>query len=184
MSRNVQLVILCEDTQHEAFVRRFLRKKGWSTRRLRVEKAPGGHGSGEQFVRERFPRELQEFRKKRHIAQALIVMIDGDASGVHARLEALMNACSAHGVDTRQDDESVAVFVPTWCIETWFAYLDGETVGETRNNYPRLGRERECQHHVDILAGMCAAGQLREPAPPSLQAACYEFNERIAPLNR
>lgn len=184
MSRKVQLVILCEDTQHEAFIRRFLRETGFSTNRLRVEKAPDGRGSGAQFVRKRFPRELRTFREKRHIAQALIVMIDGDAKGLHARLKALGDACARHGVDMRHDDESVAVFVPTWCIETWFAYLDGETVDETRNNYPRLSRERDCKRHVDTLARMCKSGQLRDPAPPSLQAACSEFTERLAPLGR
>ena len=184
MSRNVQLVILCEDTQHEVFIRRFLKKTGWSTRRLRVEKTPGGRGSGEQFVRERFPGELREFRRKRHLAQALIVMIDGDANGVHARLEALENTCDAQNVDIRQDDEPVAIFVPTWRIETWFAYLEGQTVDENRENYPRLRRERECQRHVDALAGMCESGQLRQPAPPSLQAACSEYNKRIAPLDQ
>ena len=29
MSRNVSLVVLCEDTQHEAFVRHFLKRKRW-----------------------------------------------------------------------------------------------------------------------------------------------------------
>ena len=43
MSRSVQLVLLCEDSQHETFVRRFLDRAGWSTR-LRW-KAPKGQGS-------------------------------------------------------------------------------------------------------------------------------------------
>ena len=32
----------------------------FALRRLLGEKAPGGHGSAEQFVRERFPEELEE----------------------------------------------------------------------------------------------------------------------------
>lgn len=45
MSRRVQLVLLCEDNQHEAFARRFLNAMGWETRAMRVEKAPGGRGA-------------------------------------------------------------------------------------------------------------------------------------------
>jgi len=184
MSRNVQLIILCEDTQHESFVRRFLKKRGWPTRRLRVERASGDRGSGEQFVRERFPRELKAFRKKRHIAQALIVMIDGDKQGVDNRILALDNACKADGVSARQNDENVVIFVPTWCIETWFAYLDGQTVDETVRSYPKLKHERDCQGYVDTLAGMCANGQLRQPAPLSLQAACNEYDKKLAQLGQ
>ena len=37
MSRNVQVVILCEDRQHEAFARRFLERAGKDVRVQRVE---------------------------------------------------------------------------------------------------------------------------------------------------
>ena len=71
------------------------------------------------------------------------------------------------------------VFIPTWNIETWFAYLDGATVDEARSDYPRLTRERECQRHVDALTGMCRAGALRQPSPPSLGRACDEYRTRL-----
>ena len=156
MSRNVQIVLLCEDTQHEAFARRFLKAMGWSTRRMRVEKGSGRGGSAEQFVRERFPTELAAYRSKRGaVGQALIVVIDGDRGGVPARHQELDAACEAKSCNPREPDEHVAVFVPTWRIETWFAYLDGQSVDETKTDYPRVRRERECQRHVDVLADMC-----------------------------
>ena len=37
--RRVQIVILCEDNQHEAFIRRFLKGMGWNNREFRVEKS-------------------------------------------------------------------------------------------------------------------------------------------------
>src|SRR5438128_7369049 len=120
MSRGVQLVLVCEDTQHETFARRFLEKAGWSTRRLRVEKAPKGRGSAVQFVRERFPIELSAYRSNRNrVAQGLIVMLDGDAQGVAVRLAELMSACQGEGVQPRDRDEHVVMIVPTWNIETW-----------------------------------------------------------------
>lgn len=180
MSRKVQIVLLCEDTQHEAFARRFLNRMGWSTRRMRVEKGSGRGGSAEQFVRERFPTELATYRSKRgFVGQALIVVIDGDQHGVKGRHDELDALIRAETGTARQADEKVAVFVPAWRIETWFAYLDGEDVDETKRDYPRLVRERECGRHVGALADMCHAGELRPPAPPSLQAACDEFNNRI-----
>ena len=71
-------------------------------------------------------------------------MLDGDAGGVDARLTALDEACRQASVAPRgKADHVVAVFVPTWSIETWLAYLNGETVDETRKNYPRLERPRD-----------------------------------------
>ena len=176
MKRKVQIVLLCEDTQHEAFVRRFLEEAGWSTRRLRVEKAPGGRGSAEQFVRVHFPRELGAYRRRRGaVAQALIVILDGDKKGAQRRHAELDEACRANRMDIRQLDERVLVLVPTWNIETWIAYLGGQTVDEARRDYPRLPRARECQPHIETLAAMCRDRTLREPAPPSLESACAEY---------
>jgi hypothetical protein len=50
--RRVKIVLLCEDSQHEAFARRFLGGMGWNTREIRVEKSPSAGGSAEQWVRE------------------------------------------------------------------------------------------------------------------------------------
>ena len=181
MSREVQIVLLCEDRQHQAFVERFLGSMGRLTpkskRRFRVEKASQGRGAAEQFVRERFPRELAEYRRRRsRVSVALVVMLDGDAAGVTGHLAELDAACTEQGIPVRRSDEAVFVFVPTWRIESWLAWLDdGETIDEERRDYPRLPRERDCQRHASALADMCRNRQLRAPAPPSLAAACTEY---------
>jgi len=180
MSRRVQLVLLCEDSQQETFARRFLAKAGWFTRRLRVEKAPKGRGSAVQFVRERFPIELLAYRSNRHrVAEVLITMLDGDTQGVTGRLDELAKACQGEGIKPRENDEHVAIFVPTWNIETWLAYLGGTNVDEGKSDYPRLDRPRDCQQHVDQLYEMCQQGALRQPAPASLEAACEEYRTRM-----
>ncbi|HEX4962009.1 MAG TPA: hypothetical protein VF173_14315 [Thermoanaerobaculia bacterium] len=179
MSRRVQLVLLCEDKQQEVFARRFLNAVGWETRAMRVEKAPPGRGAGEQFVRERFPRELKAHRS-RPVSQALVVMMDGDAAGPAARLQQLGKVCREAGIAERAGDERVAVFIPTWNIETWLAYLEGRQVEEGRSDYPRLASERDCQRHVEALVQMCRTEKLREPAPSSLNAACSEYHARLA----
>ena len=101
-------------------------------------------------------------------------MIDGDNNSIERRLRQLDDACSNRGVSPRNPTDKVLVFVPVRNIETWFAYLDGETVNET-DIYPKLNRERECKRHVEALYSMCEAGRLRPPAPPSLEPACREY---------
>ena len=175
MTRNVQIVLLCEDQQHEVFARRFLKKAGWGIRELRVEKAPQGRGAGEQYVRHRFPTELADFRRRTLRSKALIVLLDGDKRGMQGRLDDLAGACELRGIPVRQDDDRVFVLIPTRSIETWFAYLDGDTVDEKDTVYRRLSKPSECQRHVDAVTDMCQRQQLRNPAPPSLIAACKEY---------
>lgn len=179
MNRTVSVVILCEDRQHEAFARRFLAAAGSSFRVQRVEISPKGRGSGEQFVRARFAKELAYYRSRQHrVDQALVIVIDADRSELAERNRQLDDAAREGGLEARQPDERVAMFVPARNIETWLAYLDGRTVNDT-DEYPRLPRQRECQRHVDVLYGMCQQGELRQPAPPSLRAACDEYRTRL-----
>jgi hypothetical protein len=181
MSRSVNIVILCEDRQHDAFVRRFLELAGKGLRIQRVEVSPKGRGSGEQFVRERFVKELTYYRTRKHrVTQALIVVIDADRQEVAARIEQLEKAAAKGGQERRQGDEQVAFFISARNIETWLAYLDGQTVNED-DTYPRLNRERDCKRHVKYLYDMCQGRALRQPAPPSLEAACTEYRSRLQP---
>ena len=181
VSREVQIVLLCEDSQHEAFVVRFLEATGRLTRkmkhRLRAQKAQQGRGSAEQFVREQFPKELAEYRRRRNLVSvALVVILDGDAAGVTGRLADLDAACAEQGIPARLSDEDVFVFVPTWRIESWLAWLDGETIiDEAKRDYPRLQRARDCQPHARRLADMCRTRQVPSSVPPSLAAACKEY---------
>lgn len=178
--RRVQCVLLCEDRQHEAFVRRFLKAAGVVTnpRMLYVEPFPCGFGAADKFVEEAYVTELDACRRS-HVATTLLVVTDGDAAGVSGRLRRLDAACKRQNVAARSSEDSVAVFVPTWNIETWLAYLDGETVEEDRKDYPKLPRPRECRRHVGVLVEMCRRGALRTPAPESLQAACEEYRTRL-----
>jgi len=179
MSRTVQVVILCEDRQHEAFARRFLERTGKGLRVQRVEVSPQGRGSGEQFVRQRYAEELAYYRARKHrVEQALVVLIDADLRDVAARIEQIESACTEAGEERRGGDGRVAMIVPARNIETWLAYLEGQSVNE-KDEYPRLKRERDCQRHVDKLYEMCQQGALRQPAPPSLEAACAEYRSRL-----
>ncbi|MCY3871836.1 MAG: hypothetical protein OXG87_19990 [Gemmatimonadetes bacterium] len=107
----------------------------------------------------------------------LVVMIDSDNDSIEERMKQLDDACTQKGVSPREsgDKVKIAIFVPKRNIETWLAYLDGEPVNET-DEYPKLGRERDCEKHVKVLEEMCTRGRLRTPAPPSLEDACRKYN--------
>ena len=180
-SRRVGLVLLCEDSQHEAFTRRFLKGMGWETRELRVEMSPSGRGSAEQWVREKFATELVAYRdRSSRAASALVTMIDADAGTVQDRVNDLREACRAKQIRFRAPDEAVAIAVPKRNIETWIHYLKGNPANEEAE-YPRLDRTSECQDAVDALLEQCRPPGLRPDAPPSLAVACNEYNDRIRP---
>jgi len=177
--RRVRMVILCEDSQQEAFIRRFLKGMGWNTRELRVEKSPSAGGAAEQWVRERFPDELMVYRQRRkRAASALILMIDADRKNVADRITEIRSECRLRQVPFREDGEAVGLAIPKRNIETWIHYLNGATVNE-QDVYPKLDRERECRTAVTSLVLQCRTTGLSQDAPPALTAACDEYSGRI-----
>jgi hypothetical protein len=170
----VKVVPVAEDEQLACFARRFLEKFGYTSWDWRVEKPKAGKGSGEQFVREQMPGELEAMRD--YQSEALIILTDTDTMTVKKRIQTLRKECSAKGVDWRKQGEAVLLITPKRNIETWLAYLRGETVDEEREQpYPKYDAESDCRDQVNELHKMCDKGKLREPAPASLVAACEEW---------
>lgn len=167
-------VVLCEDRQHEVFMRAFLVSRGIPARRIRVEIALEGRGSGEQYVRRKYPEEVKAYRSKcNYLNIALAVMIDADMRRVVDRLNELDASLAKAELDRRQPNERIGIFVPKRNIETWIHYLMGEIVDED-TAYPKLKKQSECKPLVEELAQKCNQ-PLEQEAPPSLQAACTEL---------
>lgn len=176
--RRAQLVLVCEDRQHEAFIRRFLESSGSSTRRLRVEMNPKGRGSGEQWVRKTYATEVKRLRAKPHLfAQGLIVAIDQDRPE-NDREAQLQEELRINNLSERMGGESIAHVIPARNIETWLAYLAGSDVNETIA-YPKLTKESDCAAMVIELKRMCDARELRQPAPSSLERTCTDYRTRL-----
>jgi hypothetical protein len=183
-SRRVKLVLLCEDNQHEAFTRRFLKGMGWNTREIRVEKSPSAGGSAECWVRINFTKELGIYRaRKTKAASALVTMLDADKKTVQGRIMELESECQANHLEFRTNDEAVAVIVPKRNIETWIHYLKGNRVNE-EDVYPKLPREKGCKPSVDALVSFCRTSGLNPDAPNSLILACNEYDTRIKGQNK
>ena len=177
-------MLLCEDSQHEAFARRFLSGMGWETREMRVERGRKGLGSGEHWVRSRFPTELAEYRNRTtRAATALIAIIDADSGSVLDHIGELSDACAARKVAFRTANEAVAIAAPKRNIETWIHHLRGETVDEM-TRYPKLQNPSECGDAVDALLEQCHGGGLKSGTPESLTLACNEYSNKIDPVRR
>jgi hypothetical protein len=180
MSKGARFVILGEDTQHLVFARRFLIEIGLANNReITVLPTAAGQGSGEQWVRERFPAELKAVRRRSTSQRvALLVLIDGDTQTPAERNQQLSKACVARAIAPPNPTDPVAVFVPRRNIDTWIRFLAGTAVNET-DSYRALDRERECRESVRTLAGACRERQLPAGVPSSLREACDEFNRIV-----
>jgi len=173
-----QVVVLCEDRQHWVFAYRFLTQSGVHARRIRAAVSPSGQGSGEQYVREQYPIEVAEQRKRAaRLNSALIVIQDCDTRTLESRLATLEQSVA------RVPNDRIALLFPKRNIETWIHFLaDGEAVNEV-DRYPKLrGRESECHDAADRLAAKNEY-RLSAAVPPSLCAACTEI-QRIFPHKR
>ncbi|MDY6803888.1 MAG: hypothetical protein SXA11_08785 [Cyanobacteriota bacterium] len=179
--RKIQVIILCEDRQQEVFARHFLIKKScFKPGEIRVLPLPDGKQSGEQYVRETYPKQVKLYRSQStYRSVCLIVLTDADPKySVKQRLDSLDSALEEneeYSQPKRQPQEKIAIFVPKRNIETWICYLRGETVDE-ETKYPKLAKPGDCKNDVDILLDWCNSNAgLPEDAPPSLQAACGEL---------
>jgi hypothetical protein len=176
-SRSVRIIAICEDTQHEVFVRRFLKLSSVNRHDVRVRKCPRGSQDAKQWIREVLPGELASFRSYKALnprsAGIVCVMTDADNRTVRERI----NDVSAGCTPTPAANEDVCFIVPRWAVETWLKYLRGEDFDEDASiqRRDRYRNARDCWPQVDSLKAMCDSGTLRQPAPSSLDDACVEF---------
>ena len=168
--------LLCEDDTTQGFVRRFL----WR-RRIRYHDVynlplPTG-GSGEQWVRERFPDELQAIRRESNTV--LIVVTDADTNTTRERRLQLDRQCDEFDVPRIQTNDPAVVLVPRRNIETWLQHLDtGEAVNETHDYKQRFRglSMKDLRGLADELYRICHEAQkLSASAPRSLREACMEY---------
>lgn len=172
---SASVVLLCEDSQTDMFVRRFLRRRLGRRFGRRIHSLPfaAGRGSGEHRVREQFPDQLLQVRDRRGVV--LIVVTDADTGSTEARRKQLQRECADRGIEALRDSDPALVMVPRRSIETWFQYLSGQEFDET-TRYRHLRREADCKPLADRLYDMCHEQQkLAKPAPASLVEACEEY---------
>jgi len=140
MAKPSQVIILVEDRRHQQFLRGYLRRVGLEPHAFRFVPTSSGTGSGEQWVRERFPIEVESYRR-RQAETKLIVVIDADNRSVQERLAQLdQKLREAGATPIRPRDEQIARLVPRRNVETWILCLNGTPVDE-ETNYKNDGHD-------------------------------------------
>ncbi len=178
MSEYTKVVILCEDRQQEVFARHFLINCGIRKQRIYAVVAPKGVGAGEQYVREKYPKEVGSYRRSCNYKNiSLVVLIDADMNTVTDRLKKLDDELVKASLAKRQSDEKIAVFVPKRNIETWISFLQDQTqTADEKKEYSKYKKESVCKPFAEKLAVNCNHNKaLPENAPSSLKAACDEL---------
>jgi hypothetical protein len=176
--RKVNLVIVCEDVQQSVFARRYLIKRGFEARKIRVVQNPSGRGSGEQFVRKYLVQEVKEYRRKSSFQEGLAVVafVDADTFSVDERMNQLNNALVEEGLDEIRPNERIAVFIPKRNIETWIRFAQDRNVDEV-TAFPKLIPPGSCKREVDLYVNTICRDGIPDGAPPSLIHACHELNK-------
>jgi hypothetical protein len=173
-------VVLCEDKLTERFVRRLLDSLGFDTRRrIRFETAPAGSGSGEAWVRQRYPHEVRLLRSKRHQRDLCLLAIrDGDRFGIDVRKRELDEQLVTEQLAPRQPEERISTPVPTWSIETWLLALLGDDAvyegAPTKAELVKLHGER-ADEAIAVAVRAWSEGAAEASSLPSLRDGIVEL---------
>ena len=135
---DLRYVVLGEDSAHGNFVRRWLLSEGVPSRSIRLVPWPAGTGgAGDQHVREKYPDEVADYRRRANAQRvALVVVTDADAGTVRDRQHQLDDELAKKQGSQRTDAERIAVLVPKQNIETWLRKLLGSPTSEATNYKP------------------------------------------------
>jgi hypothetical protein len=150
VERIAEIVVLAEDLRQANLLRHYLIRCGHHRRNIVLRLAPRGKGSGEQYVRERYPIEVAYCRHRVHFRKAaLATVLDADTGSVEDHERELTNALAAADEAKRGDTELVAVLIPKKNIETWIMCLSEQTVDEVTNY--------KSHPHIDTMIKPAAA---------------------------
>ena len=179
--RKAELIVLCEDAQHERFIRRFLRAMDFNPRQFRIRPYPAGARSGEQSVREKYPAEARALRQRaNHSSASLVTITDADALTVEQRAQQLDDALHAAGHERRGRDERIALVIPRRNLESWIHFGVQGVVDET-TDFKTLYRSdgRAHRHATDAALTIHRTAPEEGTAPPSLVTACRELRRIV-----
>lgn len=167
-NRNAQVCILCEDTTHFHFARKYLELMGFNSRNIIPRHNPKGRstGSGAVFVKESYEKELKAFHSKNRSSYILVVFIDDDTKNHVANLRKIYSPNTT---------EKILLFSPSRNIESWFHFIDGNAIDDTED-YKRLYQQAEPSKFAKKLKQNICSASLTKDAPSSLHHACTELN--------
>ncbi|HET6841935.1 MAG TPA: hypothetical protein VFK06_09635 [Candidatus Angelobacter sp.] len=113
-------------------VYKYLKRCGIRRDQIRIEPSPPAQGSAENWVRNKFVKEVNVYRT-RHAQTKLIVVVDADTGTVQDRLRQLDEALKDSGKQAVVPAEQIARLIPRRNVETWIRCLNGHDVDEETN---------------------------------------------------
>lgn len=168
MNCNAQIFILCEDTTHYHFTKKYFELLGFNSRKIRGDYNAKGRsvGSGAEFVKNHYEKELKAFHSKvTHIDCILVIVIDDDTKNHVQHLFNLYQPIS---------NEKILIFSPKRNIESWFYYIDGNLIDENEDYKKHYKNAKPTEYAKKLKNEICVNG-LPENAPSSLHHACEEL---------
>ena len=168
--------MLAEDKRHQNLIRRFLDRAGFGYHLVRFADLPSGRGCGEQWVRDRYVREVGALRlRSSRASTALIVAIDADTLDVADRATQLRLALSSAKLDARASGEQIAHLIPKRNVETWLLCLTGQAVDEMTDYRNQPGIEAANKPAAEALFNWSRDNAAIPPhCVPSLRVAISE----------
>lgn len=178
--RGIDCLVLREDNQHSTFMRAVLKELGFDGWRLRDVPRQAGKGAGEQFVRMTLAETLDSHRRRStKVRTLLFVLIDADTETISERRRELEAAIAARGLKPIGPEEGAAILIPKRNIETWLAYLEGESVDEI-TIYPKSGTTIACSRQAKRFVEHLRSKQAGEPLPIDSPPSLVEALEQLA----
>ncbi|MDI1276106.1 hypothetical protein [Methylobacter sp.] len=176
MNNKAQIFILCEDTVHYHFARKYFELLGFNNRKIIGKYNPRGRsvGSGAEYVKNNYEQEIKAFHSKvNHLDYILVVIIDDDTKD---------NAKNLYQKYTPSSNENILIFSPVRNIESWFYYIDtGNLNVEDKDeqgkiiDYKGQYRNSKPTEFAKKLKNEICTNGLPENAPVSLRCACNEL---------
>jgi len=175
-------IVLTEDAEQQNLIRRYLQRCGHDSRECRFVPLPARSrgGSGEKYVRDQYPQQVQSCRSSigRRAAVLLVVMTDADKETTQHHAGQLVNALKAVGMHARGDDEPVVVLIPKRHVETWIRALLGDHVDEVTDYTRPTPAANEIKDAANELYGWTRPGANTGVTPtPSLTASLPEWRK-------
>lgn len=177
------MVVLVEDREQQNLIFRFLARcnRNLTYRDCRFElAATRGGGSGEQFVRNRYPAEVREHRRRlgKGASALLVVMVDADMKTTQYRDSQLSETLKAAGMEERGRDEPIVVVIPKRHVETWIRALLDDPVDEVTDYKKPKPAPNEIRRAAETLHQWTRPGAaVGSTSPPSLTESIPEWQK-------
>lgn len=176
MNNKAQIFILCEDTVHYHFAKKYFELLGFNNRKIIGKYNPRGRsvGSGAEYVKNNYEQEIKAFRSKvNHLDYILVIIIDDDTKN---------NAKNLYQKYTPSLNENILIFSPVRNIESWFSYIDTgnfhvenkDEQGKITDYKSQYKNSKPTEFAKKLKNEICVNG-LSENAPTSLHRACGEL---------